>query len=147
MLRHCGLVAIGCSICLLPLPPHTARRNPRRHKYKGAFYSLKSNILPGASCHSHLLLLLQYIPSSFINSYTSPRNCLLTPSLNTVAKDSAGEETTRATIPPKAQHRPLLPSIKPPCRIRPRFPAVCPWRLKRTTLRDQNTSSRRSMPR
>ena len=74
MLRQCGLVAIGCSISLLPLPPHTARRIPRRHKYKGAFYALKSNISPGASCRSPLLLLLQYTSTSFSNSYTSPQS-------------------------------------------------------------------------
>lgn len=55
-------------------PSYCTKKPPARHKYKGAFYSLKSNIFPGAfSCHSHLHFLL-YIPTSFSNCRTSPRS-------------------------------------------------------------------------
>lgn len=102
------------------------------------------NILLSAVSSAPYLSKLPHL--SALQRYHSPRSPANS-TLNTVAKDLAGEETTKGRTLPKAQHnlRPL--STSPTCRIPLPSQAVWASKAKQMTPRAPSTSSRRSMPR
>jgi hypothetical protein len=123
--KYCA-PAVGCCNGLFHVPPtftppHTARRTPAPQIQS----SIPQSLISSLTCLLLLpcIFLIQRLYTLLANSNPLPQipaNFIS----NSVAKDLVGEETTRTTIPLRAQHSLPLLNIKPPCRAPPRSRAL-----------------------